>query len=520
MTIAFDAVSGGSVSGTALTVAHTCAGSNRLLLSSIFGDSADVITGATYNGLAMTLVDKLFDGASSRFHYCFALLAPATGTHNIVVSASTSIIMGASSASYTGVLQSGQPEAFAHNSNPSTASLATIVTTLTDNAWTVYCAHAEGGHPAAGANSTFRGDDGFGGVGISAIMDSNGPISPAAAHSMTFTATSGPCIGIIVSIAPLGAALSPGTASLTSATNTTLTLNGGTALGGTAPYTYQWYRSTTANFTPGAGNLLSGATSATLADSASLAADTPYYYIRRVTDNVGATADTNQVAGVLKAAPIIVFFLGDSITLGTGGPNPPADSFPALFAIELAHLYKQRAVTAVNGGIGSTSSTDWATDAGGILTAARAAATGAGATHVMIMLGANDAAAHISAATYKSNLQTIANAFISDGKKVMINYPSYIPAGANGGATDVAATESMRSYLAQIDSLVDNVNYLQSDKIAYNWFVDHQSEVQTDQTHMLEAGHQSLAIIQARAFDRSVLQVVAAAGTASGFVEG
>jgi lysophospholipase L1-like esterase len=514
MSDAFDAFSGGSVTGTTLTVAHTIgAGSNRLLVTSVFGDAADVVTGATYNGVAMTLVDKVNSNPGvDRWLYCFVLENPASGSHNIVVTASTSITMGASSASYSGVVQIGQPEASAHNSDPNAAGLTTSVTTLTDNAWTVLCTISTGGHPAAGTNSTKRGDDNFGGVGISAIFDSNGAISPPASHSMSFTCTTGPVGGIIVSIAPVGAVLTSGTASLTSATNAAISVDGGTALGGTAPYAYQWYRSTTANFTPGGGNLLAGATGATLADSASLLADTPYFYIRRVTDSVAATADTNQVAGVLKAAPVIVYFLGDSITLGTSGPTPPADTFPALFAVVVAHLYKQRVVTAVNGGIGSTSTTSWATDAGGILTAARAAAIAAGATHVSIMLGANDAAAHISAATYKSNLQTIANAFIADGKKVMINYPPYIQAGANGGATDVAATENMRSYLAQIDSLVDNVNYLQGDKIAYNWFMDHQNEVQADGTHMLEAGHQSLASMQARAFDRAVLQV-SASGT-------
>ena len=88
-------------------------------------------------------------------------------------------------------------------------------------------------------------------------------------------------------------ALSPGTISLSSKTNTTINLSSTAATGGTAPYTYQWYRSTSSGFTPGVGNILSGQTSLTLNDTG-LTAATTYYYKIRATDSGSLTADSAE----------------------------------------------------------------------------------------------------------------------------------------------------------------------------------------------------------------------------------
>ena len=69
------------------------------------------------------------------------------------------------------------------------------------------------------------------------------------------------------------------------------------ATGGTGPYTYQWYRSTTTGFSPGGGNIITGATALTLSDSG-LIPNTQYYYKVVVTDtgNSNATATSAQLA--------------------------------------------------------------------------------------------------------------------------------------------------------------------------------------------------------------------------------
>lgn len=89
-------------------------------------------------------------------------------------------------------------------------------------------------------------------------------------------------------------ALTPGVISFVSKTNTTVTLAATDATGITSPYTYQWYRSTSSGFTPGAGNILSTETSLALSDSG-LSSNTTYYYVLRYTDSVAQTADATQL---------------------------------------------------------------------------------------------------------------------------------------------------------------------------------------------------------------------------------
>lgn len=77
----------------------------------------------------------------------------------------------------------------------------------------------------------------------------------------------------------------------------TASLSVAAATGGTGPYTYQWYRSTVNGFTPGAGNLISGATNLTLLDSG-LISNTTYYYSNIATDTGAgnATSTSTQLA--------------------------------------------------------------------------------------------------------------------------------------------------------------------------------------------------------------------------------
>lgn len=74
---------------------------------------------------------------------------------------------------------------------------------------------------------------------------------------------------------------------------TSVTLTADAPTGGVSPYTYQWYRDTTPGFTPGGGNIVSGATSLTLNDSG-LDPETTYYYVLRVTDDSSGTDDSDE----------------------------------------------------------------------------------------------------------------------------------------------------------------------------------------------------------------------------------
>ena len=73
-------------------------------------------------------------------------------------------------------------------------------------------------------------------------------------------------------------------------------LSSAVATGGTAPYSYQWYRSTATGFSPGPSNILAGATSLSLSDSG-LVPGTIYYYKVVATDSASpaATATSAQL---------------------------------------------------------------------------------------------------------------------------------------------------------------------------------------------------------------------------------
>ncbi len=84
--------------------------------------------------------------------------------------------------------------------------------------------------------------------------------------------------------------LTAGVITLVSKTQNSASLSATAASGGTSPYTQQWYRSTTTGFTPGGGNIISGATGLTLADTG-LVPNVTYYYKVVYTD-VGHSNET------------------------------------------------------------------------------------------------------------------------------------------------------------------------------------------------------------------------------------
>ncbi len=98
-------------------------------------------------------------------------------------------------------------------------------------------------------------------------------------------------------------ATTAGALSLVSVGPTTASLVSAAATGGTGPYTYQWYRSTTSGFSPGAGSLISGATSLTLNDTG-LIPNTQYYYKVVATDS-GAVSGTSAQLGAQTSVPVI-----------------------------------------------------------------------------------------------------------------------------------------------------------------------------------------------------------------------
>src|SRR5882672_11814158 len=104
MAIAFDAFTDGTSStGANFTWNHTCTGTKLLLTVNVLGDlSADLVTSVTFNASSM-IKQGAVQIPSDRFQSVWTQLNPASGSHQIKCSASSSIFIGGVSASYTGV---------------------------------------------------------------------------------------------------------------------------------------------------------------------------------------------------------------------------------------------------------------------------------------------------------------------------------------------------------------------------------------------------------------------------------
>lgn len=90
-------------------------------------------------------------------------------------------------------------------------------------------------------------------------------------------------------------ATTAGALSQVSVTDRVAKLVSAAATAGSAPYTYQWYRSTTSGFSPSGGNAISGATSLNLTDTG-LTPGTDYFYKVVATDSGSVTGTSSQLA--------------------------------------------------------------------------------------------------------------------------------------------------------------------------------------------------------------------------------
>ncbi len=108
--IAVDTVTSGTGTGTPVTVSHTTSGTGRLMLVGISGAVSSgtvAVSGVTYGGVALSLVGTATAAAYQKT-WIYQLVAPATGTANVVVTFSTAPNTGAvvGVMTFTGVDQS------------------------------------------------------------------------------------------------------------------------------------------------------------------------------------------------------------------------------------------------------------------------------------------------------------------------------------------------------------------------------------------------------------------------------
>lgn len=199
--IAFDAASSATAGGpaTSLTFAHTTSGSDRILWVFILtsDDTAgDRVSGVTYAGSTMTRVNGAtsLEIAFGQSLYTYYIVAPTTGTNNVVISATESTEIYATAQSYTGASQTGVPD------GSNTASAGTIsITTTADNAWLAGGGrNVSSGGLTASTGTTQRASI----AGIINTGDSGGAKTPAGSHSMAWTPDDANTKLVMVSFAP------------------------------------------------------------------------------------------------------------------------------------------------------------------------------------------------------------------------------------------------------------------------------------------------------------------------------
>lgn len=181
---------------------------DRVLLVTIFSNSSsDVVTGVTYGGVSMTRVAA--EKAQSNQHtMLYYLIAPATGSNNVVVTNSSSTLTSVHTSFYTGVSQTGFPDASNSANAQTVASLEVSVTTTVDNCWLAGAGVAMSGGTAFDSNTTVRAGDATQTLSI----DGGGVTSPAGSDSLKIKRSSGANDNfalIVVSMAPAGGGSAP-----------------------------------------------------------------------------------------------------------------------------------------------------------------------------------------------------------------------------------------------------------------------------------------------------------------------
>jgi hypothetical protein len=206
MSIAFDSFGEGYANANSLTFSHTCNGSDRFLHLVIKFYGTDDLLAVTYNGDAMSLVGSQISPELT-YLKSFTLMNPDNGgPHNIVITrTSTNHIIG-TTASYTGVSQTGQPEANAFAAGSQSIIVPSVIV-VTNNAWVVGGAivNGTGSGFVSNAGSTLRRDNTALAVGYCAVYDRNADMSPGA-QLLSMTTSAGPVnyAGVALSIAPTG----------------------------------------------------------------------------------------------------------------------------------------------------------------------------------------------------------------------------------------------------------------------------------------------------------------------------
>ena len=269
---------------------------------------------------------------------------------------------------------------------------------------------------------------------------------------------------------------------------TSQTLSWGAAVGGTAPFTYALYRSTSSGVQ--GGQIYSG-TATTFGDTG-LTAQRGYYYQLTATDSAGtpATVTSTQIYAPTHGTKVVkIGFLGDSITAYSPGGVTPAQQFandlfltypsldPQILNLAVAGQ-KVRDLSRVNSG-------------SSLITGYVTSLTSFGPTYVLWMEGTNDADAQNSGTSgfttsnFTSDNADVLSALTTAGFKVVLNDIMY--------RATTATDTIIQAYNTARTGLVNGTSIIAGSTTDYNYFAAHASEL-TDGLHPTGQGVTDLAL--------------------------
>ena len=145
--ISADTVSTGSTDGgSSITISHTTSGSQRLMLVgvSINNDNLETVSSITYNGVGLSYVGAINNTRSGNDDArveIWRLTAPATGTHNVIVTFSATLLQEAMAGvmTFTGVDQSTPLGPFASNENDPSPATVAVTSAVNEFVFGVVC---------------------------------------------------------------------------------------------------------------------------------------------------------------------------------------------------------------------------------------------------------------------------------------------------------------------------------------------------------------------------------------------
>lgn len=193
---------GNTTSSTTFTASYTVQSTSNFLVIGAVGDTAsNLVTGITYNLVAMTQLIALNPGSTGqRWMYFYYLVNPATGANNAIMSASSSITMRMVGCDYSGVNSVTPIDNSTSTTTASASSMSYPLTTSQSNAWIVALSETTQSPTGTGGGYTMLRSANPANNNPT-IWDSNGPIAtPGSVTNSLTLSTANTMTGIAVSI--------------------------------------------------------------------------------------------------------------------------------------------------------------------------------------------------------------------------------------------------------------------------------------------------------------------------------